>query len=1119
MVPVRVIIRNGPSCASYERIIEPSAKVMMDKKVSVGRTYVPAEIGIGCLLVTNFSSVPQWLNAGMTLASLEPAELISINPQSQEETTKSPAVGVADFKEKIGSELNDDESEKLLALLVNYADCFAKDNSTLGRCTFAEHSIDTADAAPIRQRPYNSAFKQREIIQKQVDQMIQDGVVEPTTGPWASPVVLARKPDNSWRFCVDFRRINALTHVPVYPLPKIEDALSRLEGSCWFSHLDLQAGFWQIPLKPGDKEKTGFITPDGHYRFNVMPFGLAGAPASFQSMMDVLLAGLKWNTCLVYLDDVVVYSATFEEHLERLEEVLIRIFAANLRFRIQKCQFLERILKLLGFIVSGEGILPDPQKISAVKNYPRPKSVKEIQSFIGLCSFFRRFIEDFSVIARPLSELTKRDRPFVWGPEQETSFVALKDRLTSPPLLSHPDYNLPFEIHPDASGYGIGAVILQQKDGVCHTISYVSRLLDKHEINYSITEKECLALVWSAMKFRLYIWGQKVKVVTDHHALCWLMTKKDLSGRLARWSLSLQDLDIQIVHRSGRLHTDADALSRFPVDPPDPPEAAAEDLQLYLIQLEKDPANVFQEQQRCRQLNEIIEVLSKENPDPFDVRRFKDFVFCNGQLHRRSIYNGQERLRLCIPPSLVNSILLACHDDPTAGHLGYQRTINKLRERFDWPGMESAVRVYIRTCDSCQRHKIPRLKPAGFLQPILTSEPFQNLGVDILGPFPVSEHQNRFIIVAVDYLTKWAITAALPDSKTERIVDFLIEKVVLQHGAPETLISDGARNLNSAIGKELLIALRTDHRVSTGYHPQSLGQVERLNHTLAGMLAMYVDEQHDDWDDQLPAVTFAYNTGRQETTGYSPFYLLYGRQPRLPIDVFLGSSLNNTASVTAAQYAETLINRLASAKRLLQNRTAIMQSKQKDRYDQGRRDVSYAIDDLVLVYKPIRKKGRAEKLLHHYFGPYKVIRCLSPLNYEVELLSKPGKKDVVHVCRMKPYQQRDPPLEKEPGARVQKESDQKLQEAARKPDKKEAGHLSGSGSKRSRHQELPSKSPIKKSGPKRQEAARRSDSEESDYISGSGSKKSRREHPQQSPLRPAHQHDLRSKKKIPIPPS
>ena len=427
------------------------------------------------------------------------------------------------------------------------------------------HRIITEDAKPIHQQPYPSAFKQRELLQQQVNEMLEDGIIEPSNSPWSSPVILVKKKDGSHRFCADYRKLNSVTVKDVYPLPRIDDALSRLQKTKFFSMMDMQSGFWQIEMEPESKEKTAFITSDGLWQFKKMPFGLCNSPATFRRMMDIVLMGLKWDTCLIYLDDVVVFSKTFDEHLDKLDKVLTAIQQAGLRLKIKKCNFGMTKLRMLGHVVDEFGVYPDPEKVKAVKDFPQPTNVKALQSFIGLCSYYRKFIPDFANTARPLTMLTKSSTPFTWEKEQVTSMLQLTTALSNKAMLAHPDYSLPMEIHPDASGYGIGAVLVQKIDGKDSPLAFASRLLKGSELNYSITEKECLAAVWAIKNFQYIIWGCEIIVVTDHHALCCLLSKKDLAGRLARWATVIQGDHLRIVHKSGRLHSDSDDLSRYPV--------------------------------------------------------------------------------------------------------------------------------------------------------------------------------------------------------------------------------------------------------------------------------------------------------------------------------------------------------------------------------------------------------------------------------------------------------------------------------------------------------------------------------------------------------------------------
>ena len=358
--------------------------------------------------------------------------------------------------------------------------------------------------------------------------------------------------------------------------------------------------------------------------------------------------------------------------------------------------------------------------------FPVPKSLKDVLSFIGLCSYYRRFIKDFAGIAKPLTNLTKKGQPFVWTDAQERSFQTLKTALTSPPVFAHPNYQLPMELHCDACDYGIGVVLVQRISGEERVLAYASRLLSSAEKNYSIFEKECLALVWAVQKLKIYLWGSKIRIVTDHHALCWLMRKRDLAGRLARWSLQLQDLDNEIVHRSGRLHSDADALSRYPTSPPEP-EA---NIPMLFLKPTSD-VNIRKLQMESAWCKPIILGLQETNPDKKTCRMTNHFVLRDGVLFHRIVKFGHVNYRLCIPKVLIEQVLLACHDDITAGHLGISRTLDKIHKRFFWPKMTQCVINYIRSCIDCQTKKRPKELPAGYLTSIRSQRPFEKIGVSI----------------------------------------------------------------------------------------------------------------------------------------------------------------------------------------------------------------------------------------------------------------------------------------------------------------------------------------------------------------------------------------------------
>ncbi|GFV80509.1 hypothetical protein TNCV_2150431 [Trichonephila clavipes] len=555
--------------------------------------------------------------------------------------------------------------------------------------------------------------------------------------------------------------------------------------------MDLRSGYWQIEIDEADLEKTAFITPEGLYEFKVMPFGLCNAPATFERMMDNLLRNFKWTMCLCYLDDIIVFSETFEDHLIRLRLVLKCLQEAGLKLNSKKCLFAAQEVKILGHHVSSNGVRPDPDKIKAVRNFPTPKNIHGIRSFLGLCSYFRRFIKGFCYLAEPLQSLLKSGVEFHWGPEEVEAFNSLKKALTSDPVLGMYDERASTEIHTDASGYGIGAVLVQIQNNVEKVIAYASRTLTKAEKNYSTTERECLAIVWATNKFRPYIFGKHFTVVTDHHSLCWLMNLKDPSGRLARWALRLQEHDFDVKYKTGKKHSDADALSRNPVEE------------------------------------------ETETPDKFLA------VTTNGKLWLP-----------VIPKHLRADILRHFHDAPTAGHLGFAKTYDRIRKRFYWPGMYRNVVRYVMHCRECQRRKSVPQRPPGRLVPIPPAiAPFHRIGIDLLGRFPKSAHGNKWIIVCTDYSTRYAITKALPTAEVDEIAKFLLEEIVLRHGAPRVIITDRGAVFRSRLVSSLVDLCNIDHRFTTAYHPQTNGLTERFNKTLADMLSMYVDVEQKNWDE------------------------------------------------------------------------------------------------------------------------------------------------------------------------------------------------------------------------------------------------------------------------------
>lgn len=982
-----------------DAIAERVTALLFRQGVAIARGIVSLVDGRTEVLLTNFTNERRHIGKGTAVAYLEELDYSYDCLAMQGEATARTAPQAPDVD--IGPRLTPTERCRLMELLGRFKDCFSS-TSRVGQTPLTKHRIITEETArPIRQNPYRVAQKEREVIQQQVKKMLEDDVIQPSKSPWASPVVLVKKKDGSLRFCIDYRKLNNVTKKDVYPLPRIDDSLDRLRHARYFSSMDLKSGYWQIEVDERDREKTAFVTPDGLYEFKVLPFGLCSAPATFQRLMDTVLSGLKWKTCLVYLDDVIVFSATFEEHLKRLLSVLQAIRSAGLTLKPEKCHFGFEELQFLGHVVSQEGVKPDPDKTAAVAKFARPVDKKAVRRFLGLCAYYRRFIADFAHIASPLTRLTREDVAFVWGEEQEASFNELRQRLQTPPVLAHFDEDAPTAIHTDASNVGLGAVLVQCQDGAERVVAYASRTLSRAESNYSTTEKECLAVVWAVAKFRPYLYGRAFQVVSDHHSLCWLTNMKDPSGRLARWSLRLQEYDMTVVYKSGRQHLDADCLSRSPIKPPSPEDDECAGF-LGVV----DAAVISRQQQDDPELNSLIDFLNGRatNAPRVFSRNLSAFCLRNGILYKKNFSSTGKSYLLVVPEILRKEILQACHDEATSGHLGFTRTLTRIKEKYYWPRIAVEVKHYVRTCIDCQRRKVPPVKPAGLLHPVPVPEtPFAQIGMDLLGPFPTSDSGNKWVIVATDYLTRYAETKAIPSGTAAEAARFFIENIVLRHGAPAVVITDKGTAFTAELLRTVLTLSGTAHRKTTAYHPQTNGLTERLNKTIADMLCMYVDVEHKNWDRILPYVTFAYNTARQETTKMTPFALIHGRDVTTMLDAMLPHDCDSETD--AADFTE----RAEEARQLARVRITSQQALDAQRYNLRHRFVTFKPGERVWVWFPVRRRGLSEKLLRRYFGPYKVLRRLSDVTYEVVADGSSCSKrrqhlpETVHVVRMKPY--------------------------------------------------------------------------------------------------------------------
>eukprot|EP00731_Ephydatia_muelleri_P012982 Em0007g292a len=815
---------------------------------------------------------------------------------------------------RVGDDVNKDEKEELFSLLLEFADVFSLSTKNLGHTKVLQHRIDTGNAQPVHLPPRRIPHARREELKEMLRDMLEKNAIEHSDSPWSSPIVLVKKKDGTTRFCVDYRKVNEVTRKDAYPLPRVDDTLDTLAGSKFFSTLDLTTGYWQVEVAPEDQPKTAFTTPEGLYQFKVMPFGLCNAPATFQRLMDRVLGGLKWSSCLVYFDDIIVVGRTFKDHLHHLSKVLAQLRGAGLKLKPTKCSLCQQRVAFLGHIVSAEGIATDPSKTDAVSKWPTPLSKKEVQQFLGLANYYRRFVKNFASISKPLHRLTEKNVPFDWTIHCQNAFDELRKCLVSSPILAYPDYNRRYILDTDASDTGIGAVLSQISDeGSERVIAYASRSLSRPEQRYCVTRKELLAVVSFVQQFRQYLLGREFTLRTDHGSLVWIRNFKEPEGQLARWLEKLQEYNFTVV-RAARTLESASALQ--------------------------------------------------------------------------------------LPAKLQVDTLRDLHEGAIGGHLGEEKMLNKLKERFYWPGCTEAVKDWCRTCIRCTTRKTAAPKRKAPLQSLRAGYPMQIVCVDIMGPLPETEDGCKYVLVASDCFTRWVEVYGIPNQEATTVAKKLVDEMFCRFSPPEQLHSDQGRQFESELVKEICVLLQIRKTHTTPYHPQCNGMVERFNRTLLDMLATTIDNHQADWQHHIRKLCLAYNSSIHSTTGFSPFFLMFGRQVKLPIDLMYGT--NRTGPDTAAGFAQKLKEGLQEAYKLVREKCQAEHKRQKALYDERVHGKPFSPGDLVWLHSPAVPRGRSRKLHHPWKGPLKVVERLGESNYKIKSLQGRKKTQIVHFDRLKP---------------------------------------------------------------------------------------------------------------------
>ena len=953
-----------------------------------------------------------------------------VEPNQLEQLVLPEGIDLSSFPE------TEEELTQLKRLIVKYSSVFFKPGDKLGFTKTVQHKIRMEDDSPIKQPYRRVPPHQWAELKEHLQELLQRGVIKESNSEFASPIVLVRKSSGALRMCVDYRRVNARVKQDAYPLPRIEETLEALSGATCFSALDLASAYNQVQVSPENQHKTAFVTPMGLYEFTRMPFGLSTAPATFQRLMGIVFRDEILEILLVYLDDIIVYSRSIQEHLQRLEIVFCKLQQHGLKLEASKCAFFKKEVKFLGHVVSSKGVQTDPAKVESVKQWPKPQTLSQLRQFLGLASYFRRFMEGFAQEAGPLHQLVgdlskqnkhldkRRSRPVsigvLWDERHDKAFESLKDKLVTAPLLGYADFGLPFILEVDASNTGLGAILSQEQEGKTRVIAFASRSLRRGERNmenYSSKKLELLALKWAVTeKFRDYLLPSKFVVITDNNPLTYLMTKTKLPALEQRWANALACFNFVFKYRPGKQNGGADALSR--IDRPDEEQHSDSDQQCneltkswgLPLQLQNEiwqelheansPKTVVQDPSEklatslptldvseMKELQKIDKVIgqfltlfeSKEKPSlrsrkrqnklvQLLIKQWDRMVIIEGVLYRKLREPEMGYIQqLVLPEKLKERVLRGLHDE--LGHQGVERTSALIRQRCYWPRMDRDIRDWIEKCERCLKAKPVKTKtPIGS---IIATRPLEVLAIDFTVLEPASDGREN-VLVLTDVFTKYTVAVATRDQKAKTVVRVLVHSWFTRFGAPLRIHSDQGRDFEAAIVKELCSYYGVLKSHSTPYHPKGNGQVERYNRTLHDLLRTLPPEMKKRWPEQLDYVTFAYNTTPHSSTGHSPFYLMYGRDPRLPPDTLIKPTEDHSFTSTD-DWIQNHQRRLQLAYSQVKSRLIQAAALRKKYADKGAKELPLLIGQRVLLKRhDFKKRHKIQDLYHPDI--YKVIQ-------------------------------------------------------------------------------------------------------------------------------------------------
>jgi hypothetical protein len=950
---------------------------------------------------------------------------------SEEPENRLFAASIEDIKKALQPKKETDPLTILPEEYHEFQDVFSqREANTLPQHRPYDHTIQLKEASKLPfSRLYPMSRDELQVLRKYLDDNLKKGFIQASSSPTAAPVLFVKKPNGGLRLCVDYRALNALTVKNQYPLPLIRETLLRLSKAKYFTKLDIISAFNRIRIKEGDEYLTAFRTRYGLFESLVMPFGLTGAPSTFQHYINDVLREHLDVFCTAYLDDILIYSTSLKEHQEHVKKVLQALQNAGLQADIDKCEFHTTETKYLGLIITTKGVQMDPKKIETVKNWATPTGLKDVQAFLGFANFYRRFIREFSGIVRPLTALTKKNTPFYWSNECQNAFDELKNHFISAPILKWFNPEAEITVETDASDYVSGGIMSQpDSEGILHPLAYFSKKHSVEECNYEIYDKELLAIVRAFEEWRPELEGAKypVKVITDHRNLEYFMSTKNLNRRQARWSEFLSRFNFKITYRPGRQGAKPDSLTRRSEDlPREGDQRLTHQSQVVLKPENLDISlNATSQENALEEDNEITELFKQayEN-DPIPNQILNDLRIKKQHSKLISLAECSEadsllyyRERKYVPDYLPLKLYLLkqYHDSPTAGHPGRAKTLEILARDYYWPDIYLFVKKYTRNCKTCARSKPSNQARHGVLKTLSIPErPWTEIAMDFIVGLPESEGFNS-ILTVIDRLT--GLKHLIPCNDTtgsEELAWLYLKEVWRLHGLPLSIVSDRGPQFISRFWRALCERLGIKANLSTAYHPQTDGKTERANAITEQYLRSFVSYQQDDWVKWLPLAEFTYNGTYSESIKMSPFFANYAFNPRLGIEPIKPGDRHPQEF-----NADKLVEHFNDVHQTLKTELHQAQAHQELYANKTRTPApKYQVGDLVwLSSKNITSQRPSHKLDWKKLGPYPVEKIVSPYAYKLALPPSVKIWPVFHVSLLTPAhndpylgQHEDPP--------------------------------------------------------------------------------------------------------------